>query len=390
MFKRFLKKCSLADYCFRSDIFPTVANRVFWDAFQNDNCIAEAESEMEYAWPTIRASAIMEYKKSGDRLIMENVHFDRRNHLVLFALAELKENKGRFLSQIVDGLFAICEESYWGLSAHWIRGAKNIPTPAEPYIDLFAAETAEQLTMVTALLREPLATFCPEILDRVAYELEIRIKHPYLTHYDYWWMGYHKKVNNWNPWILSNLLTVFLLTEKNERRLHRALEKMLEEIQTYYDSMPADGGCDEGPGYWGRAGASLFEFLYQLKVSTDGAIDFFGDEKIRAIATYLQKAHTVADFFANVADAHFGSHAGSMPLLFGFARETKQSALMNFSAAVYRDRSKHCAPLHHGIRTMRRLIYHAEFLQEMERYPPFSDTPTLAQATLLCGWLGQK
>ena len=64
-------------------------------------------------------------------------------HLSLFALAELIENKGRFLPQIVNGIFAICEESFWGLSAHWADEIpKNVPTPADHYIDLFAGETA--------------------------------------------------------------------------------------------------------------------------------------------------------------------------------------------------------------------------------------------------------
>ena len=56
----------------------------------------------------------MEYKKSGDRLIMEDVHFDRRNHLVLFARAELKENKGRFpllpIYAIAYGVWRFCIE----------------------------------------------------------------------------------------------------------------------------------------------------------------------------------------------------------------------------------------------------------------------------------------
>ncbi|MBQ8344849.1 MAG: heparinase II/III family protein [Clostridia bacterium] len=370
MFQQFLKEAVFSDYVFRSDFFPDISDRSFWNGFQNETCVSIAEAELEYGWPVIKATDFMEFKKSGNRKIMETIHFDRRNHLVLFALAELKENKGRFLPQIVNGLFTTCEETFWGLSAHWPdkhHELGNIHRPDEPYIDLFAAETAEHLAMIITLIGKPLADFCPEILDRVEYELERRIQAPYLLHRGWGWIGYsHKRPNNWNPWILSNLLTVFLLTEKNERRLHRALTKMFTEIQFYYDALPADGGCDEGPGYWSRAGASLFEFLYQLKQATDGALNLFDDQKLGRIAAYLKKVHVAADYFVNVADAHAKGCADMMPMLFGFAEETGQENLMNFSAAVYQERTSTADPLSYTHRTLRRLVYHSQFLRKMQ------------------------
>jgi hypothetical protein len=197
MFKKYLNEHSLDGYHFNSEIFPSVSDREFWENFQNDTCITEAEKEIEYNWPIIKATDFMEFKKSGNRTVMEKIHFDRRNHLVLFALAELEENKGRFIPAIVNGLFTVCEESFWGLSAHYFMKLENIPSPEHPYIDLFAAETAEHLAMIVTLLRRPLLAFCPEIIDRVEYELDRRIKAPYESRYDFGWMGYRgKRVNN--------------------------------------------------------------------------------------------------------------------------------------------------------------------------------------------------
>ena len=369
MFNRFLKENDFSCYDFSSDLFPTVDNREFWESFQNKTYVREAEKELDYNWPIIKATDFMEFKKSGNRKIMEDIHFSRRNHLVLFVIAELTENKGRFLPQIVNGLFTICEESYWGISAHYINDPENIPSPKYPYIDLFAAETAEHLSMTLKLLRGPLLGFCPEIVDRVEYELDRRIKTPYESRFDFWWMGYKAtSVNNWNPWILSNILTVFLLTEPNIRRTQNAVKKMLSEIQHYYKSIPDDGGCDEGTSYWDRAGASLFEFLYQLKCATNGKLDFFGDEKIKLIADYMKKMHITSDIFVNVADAHAVGKSKFMVLLYGFARETKQKDLMNFSVVAYRERTSFADPLAYKNRTIRRLIYSSEFLREMEAY----------------------
>ena len=372
MFKNFLKGHPLSDYSFSSNIFPSIEDRDFWESFQNDSCINEAEAELDYTWPIIKATDFMEFKKSGNRTIMENIHFDRRNHLVLFALAELKENKGRFIPQITNGVFAICEESFWGLSAHMPHHSykvEDIPLPYDNYIDLFAAETAEQLSMVYKLLEKPLADFCPQILERIDYELDRRIRSVYLDRHDFGWMGYtNSRVNNWNPWILSNILTVFLLTENNRHKLLRALEKIFTEAQFYYNSLPADGGCDEGPHYWGRAGASLFEIVYQIKCATDGNIDLFDDGKLGFIAAYMKKAHMVADIFVNVADAHANGFANGLIMLFGFAKQLKQDDLMNFAAGAYRQRTNLSDPLSHKLRTMRRLVYNSVFLKEIDKY----------------------
>lgn len=373
MFQNFLEEHSLSEYRFSSDIFPTVNDREFWNAFQNEECVALAESELEYSWPVIKATDYMEFKKSGNRDIMQKPHFDRRHHLTLFSLAELKENKGRFLPQIVNGLFAICEESFWGISAHYMRkdgSVDNIPTPTDPFIDLNAAETAELLAMVTFLLHDKLSDFCPKIIERVEYEIDYRIKKQYEERTDFHWLGHKRRPNNWLPWILSNVLTVFLVTEKDEIRLRTAIKKILLEIQKYYDAIPEDGGCDEGPIYWNHAGASLFQLLYLLKESTKGALDFFGDEKIKRIAAYLKKAHVIKDYFVNVADAHAGGHGSLAIMLFGYARETKQTDLMNFSAALYRERTEQTSPLNHTrLSSMRRFIYTSQFLMEMENYP---------------------
>ena len=370
MFHSFLNTHDLYQIRFHSELFPGVEDRAFWESFPNTSCVALAEAAMDYSWPVIKATDFMAFKQSGDRSVMERLHFDRRVHLALFVLAELKENKGRFLPQIVNGLFAICEESYWGLSAHCLEHhfeRPSIPTPAEPYIDLFAAETAEHLALTVTLLRAPLLDFCPEILDRVGYELNRRIKEPYESRFDFAWMGHRgKRVNNWNPWILSNILTVFLLCEQDDRRRARAVRKILWDGQSYYDAIPADGGCDEGPHYWHQAGASLFELVYQLKASTDGEIDLFSDEKLQNIARYMQKAHLAGDLFVNVADAHAVGLGSAMPLLYLFAEEIGDESLMNFSTAVYRGASVGEDPVSHVTQTLRRMIYQSRAIGKME------------------------
>ena len=337
MFKTFLKNHDLSEYNFSTDFFPTVADREYWNNFKVEGLIENAESYLDYPWPIISATAFMEFKRSGDRLAMENIHFERRRALSSLVFGELCENRGRFLPQIVNGIYAICEETFWGVSAHWYPEGKNgnLQDPREPYIDLFAAETAENLVMAYHFLREPLSEYCPEILDRIEYEIERRIKIPYLTHEDFWWMGYIRRPNNWNPWILSNLLSVFLICEPDEEKLRAAIFKMLNEIQNYYNALPEDGGCDEGPGYWSRAGASLFEFVYELKLASGGVLDLFDNEKLRGVAAYMKKVHIKDASFVCVADGTSAQKSALGPFIYAFGRETGQSDLEALGAEVY-------------------------------------------------------
>lgn len=337
MFKAFLEKHSLSEYDFGSKLFPDISDREYWVNFKVDGLIEAAESYLGYSWPTITASSFMAFKKYGDRKCMENLHFARRTALSSLVFGELCENKGRFIEDIVNGLFAICEETFWGLSAHWYKEIGNIPHPESPYIDLFAAETAEHVAMTYHLLKAPLSEYCPEIIDRIEYELERRIKKPYLECRDFYWMGYidtGRPPNNWNPWILSNILSVYLLTECDKTRLASAIEKMFVEIDFYFCGLPADGGCDEGPSYWGRAGASLFEFIYELKQATGGKLDIFDNEKLRGVPSYMKKVHIKNADFICVADCTVAPKTNLGPFIYAFGKETNQADVVSLGKEV--------------------------------------------------------
>ena len=400
MFKTFLSEHSFSEYEITPDVYPTIDEREYWDNFGGERFIRYAEAEISYDWPIITASSVMAFKKSGNRTVMEDIHESRRVHFVNFVFAELCENKGRFIPQIVDGMYAICEETYWGLSAHWFSAAhiKNLPKPepTEQFLDLFSSETAEHLVMAVTMLRRPLLEYCPEIVERVYYELDRRIKTPYLEHTDFWWMGGDeidsnrglptRRLNNWTPWIISNVLAVFALTEGGGERMSRALAKTFTEMERYFLLQPEDGGCDEGPAYWQRAGVSLFEFVYQLKLHTSGAIDLFDDEKLGRIAAYIQKLHTVSGKCANVADSKHVSRSYMMPLLFGFAKETGQPSLMNFAAALYKLEAPQYITVELGNSTVRRLILSHNFINEINdfdvTYPLHTDTECLPNLEL--------
>ena len=56
------------------------------------------------------------------------------------------------LTDILDGLFLICEETTWAISAHLDTGSDPLPDVEKPMLDLFAAQSG----MIIALCRQTL------------------------------------------------------------------------------------------------------------------------------------------------------------------------------------------------------------------------------------------
>jgi hypothetical protein len=112
-----------------------------------------------------------------------------------------------------------------------------------------------------------------------------------------------KWVNNWNPWICSNWLTANLLVEQDPARRASVTAKILRCLDRFIASYPSDGGCDEGPSYWSRAGASLLDCLETLHAATRGAMDFYDEPLVREMARYIQRMNIDRNWFVNFADA---------------------------------------------------------------------------------------
>ncbi len=372
MFRNWLKENKIENFDFSGELFPKAKNRKFWESKFQEEYVTDAEELIGCDWPIIRATAYMEFFKSGDRTCHENPHFARRRALGSLVMGEVMEYKGRFLPDIVDGLFAICEETYWGVSAHALplihKEAENLPNITSHVIDLFAAETAELISVTYYLLYDELYDFCPEILDRIEYEMNTKIIHPYSNRKDYWWMGYNGPTNNWNVWIISNILTVFLLMPTTKTVFYNGIAKMLFEINTYYASMPSDGGCDEGASYWNMSGGKLFEFCEQMYLATNGAINFYGDQKIQNIGKYIYSVYIGNGYVTNFADGSPNLSGGMEYILYMFGKRTGDNRLSAL-AGEFSGRHTHTA----RINQMKRKVYTCIYKDEILDLPKFSD-----------------
>ena len=152
--------------------FPKISNREAWSKLDSDEMkliVKQAEGYLNYNFQGIPATVMLLFQRTGDRLEHEKYSFTKRKVLSFLLLAEAYENKGRFMDQIVNGVWSICEESYWGIPAHlnqWHAGS-GLPDVSDPYVDLFAAETAAMLSWIDYFVGDKLDAISPQIRTRI-------------------------------------------------------------------------------------------------------------------------------------------------------------------------------------------------------------------------------
>lgn len=264
--------------------------------------IQQGEEALEYVFQPISGTLMMEFQRSGTRSKHRSVSYVKRNKLVHMILAESIEGKGRFTEAIFNGVWSICEESYWGVPAHISR--TGLPDVNNPYVDLHSAETAAVLALADYFVGDKLDLINPQIRKRIYVETDKRIFSPLLNESNkYGYMSKTEPVNNWNPWIMSNWLMSSLLLESDElRRQEMAYHSMLG-LDSFFNSLGEDGGSDEGPSYWFGAGGSATDYLDLMKKSTSGRIDIFDELLIQNMSSYIYKTHISDRYFVTFADS---------------------------------------------------------------------------------------
>ncbi len=320
--------------------WPKFSDRAVWEGLPEQvrkDLIANGEKYLDYEWPDLPATLFLEYAREGNRSRYEQQHFARRYALTNLLIAECVEGKGRFLDDLANGVWALCEESFWGVPAHVgaQRAGSGLPDPAEPVVDLFAAETGESLAWTYYLLGEQLDRVSPMMCKRIHYEMDRRILTPCFEREDFGWMGFKGgRVNNWNPWCNASWLTCTLLVEPDETRRIASVAKVVRSLDHFLDVYADDGGCDEGPGYWSRAGASLLDCLELLHDATNGAIDVYDRPLIQEIGRYLYRVHIADDYFVNFADASAKAHPPA-ELVWRYGKRISDDGLASFGGYLH-------------------------------------------------------
>jgi hypothetical protein len=319
--------------------FPPAADREGWDALLASDVnrereryvVKRAEALLGRPWPELSAVRFMDFARNGNRTRFQDDYFARRENLAVLVLAECLEHRGRFMDEIANGIWAISEETTWALPAHVPRRPGDVlPRLDIETVDLFAAETAMTLATTRYLLRDELDRVSPILAERVKSEVLRRVVEPveasdHFGHAD--WLDGH---NNWSPWCSSNVLGAGMLILDDPVRLARLCERLMTVVDRFIDKYQADGGCDEGPSYWGEASGQMLLFLELLHSRTSGWVDIYGQPKIAAMGLFILRDHLAGPWFLNFADADAKSLI-SAGKVYRFGERVHSPAMMNLA-----------------------------------------------------------
>lgn len=345
--------------------FAKASDRDAWN-FLNETwkneCIELGKTYKGFSFYGLNATEFMELSINGNRTNYENRLFEKRKALSALVIAECIEYRGEYISDIINGIFSICEESAWFLPAHntYIRDAVQLPLPdaINPVLELFSCETGAILATAMYLLEDELNKVSPFIAKRIRYELNHRIFEPYLNCH-FWWMGEgDERMCNWTIWCTQNvLISAFLYnasdngssvnnssdgsTIDNNNLSNDTLEKIIfkaaKSTDYYLKDFGEDGCCDEGAQYYRHSALCLYNVLDILNCVLNGTYDeLYSNPKIINMAIYIMNMHVAGPYYFNFADCSpVAGRSGAREFL--FAKAINNPEMMRYAATDFFD-----------------------------------------------------
>ena len=324
--------------------YPAYADRNAWETLlcgNVDYLVSGGEKYLDYVWQSVPASAYLAFERTGERVVMEAPLSANRLALNTLLLAELAEGKGRFMDQIINGVWHLAHMPSWVLSAHLPRQSskRSLPDPAEQIIDLVSGPTGAQMAVAWHFFKDEFDKVDPVISRVVRGAVKKNILDPYFNpdvQRANWWKAFDittlNHVNNWNTWCNADVMLCFLLMEDDQMRLDTALEHSVKSVDKFLAYVKADGACEEGPAYWGHAAGKLYDYLQIMYDASGGALSLFEDPQVRSMGEYISRTAVKDGWVVNFADA--SANLGyPVALIYNYGKATGSMELQDF--AVY-------------------------------------------------------
>jgi len=357
--------------------YPDYKDRKGWDQLTSgvkSEIIQKGEAALNYEWKVVKATDYLEFDRSGSRQIMEIPMGANVTALSDLVLAELAEGKGRFMDQIVNGVWNSCEMTSWVLSAHVSREQKEktaLPSFKENIIDLTSGDFGAFMSWTYFFLKDEMDKVQPLVSERLRKNLQERILDPYMNRSNFWWQAFNATpktmVNNWNPWCNFDVLTSFLLLENDPDKLAAAVSRTMTSVDQFINYYHSDGACEEGPSYWGHAPGKLYDYLQILYTATGGKVSIFDQSIIKNMGEYIAKSYVGKGWVVNFADAS-AKGGGEPGMIFRYGKAVESQEMQQFAAYLYERDGKvnHFNAGRDLFRTMENLKYQ----NELEKVKP--------------------
>ena len=360
--------------------YPAYSDREGWNSLLNDEdrqtLINTGEKMLDYKWQVIRATDYLEYERSGERNIMQNPYEANRKAINVLMMAELAEGKGRFIDQLINGVFFSCEMTSWVLSAHLPRQStkRSMPDWREQIIDLGSGNYGSMLAWVYYFFHDTFDKADPVISLRLRHELQERILDPYMENDREWWMAFYWKpgeiINNWNPWCNSNVLQCYLLLENDRDKLTDAVWRTMQSVDKFINFVKSDGACEEGTSYWGHAAGKMYDYLQILSDGTNGKVSLFNNPMIRRMGEYISRSYVGDGWVVNFADAS-ARGGGDAPLIYRYGRAVGSEEMMQFAAYLLKGKRPTIPLGNDAFRTLQCVLLN----KELEQTKPAHNVP---------------
>lgn len=364
--------------------YPDYKDRLCWEKISDvtrQSIITEGEKYLGFEWPLVSATSYLDYAITGKRDGAQRIIQLRIKVLRALVFAELIEGHGRFLNDIINGVFSFCEQTTWEVPSRFylygFEGSVSNPTTilpdiTNPIIGLTSSDIAADLAWVLYFFREEFNNVSPIISQRLKQEIETKILIPYYKRNDYWWItGWGEgRVNNWTPWCNLNILTCILLVEKDPVKRLDGIYKTMGSVDIFINSYPEDGGCSEGPSYWAHAAGKMYQYLNLLKNSSQGRLDLFNNELIKNMGRYIYRVYIGNENnYINFADAPL--HIQHDPrLIYRYGRSIQDSTMVKFAAHILRNSKNRIVVAKSSIGEVLENIFNLDEWQQVEPEEP--------------------
>jgi len=362
--------------------YPAYTNRAGWNQLSGKfraAQIEEGKKYLDYEWKVVKATDYLEFEKSGSRTIMEAPFGANSSALSALVLAELCEGQGRFIPQIINGVWVFSEMSSWALSAHlgaYQTSKRALPDYQEHVIDLTVGDIGSLLSWTHYFFKEPFDKVNPSIAKRLKQTLQERVLDTYMQRSDFWWQAFNLKpgamVNNWNPWCNFNVLTCFLLIEDNPEKLAAGVYRTMVSVDEFINYTKTDGACEEGPSYWGHAAGKLYDYLQLLSYATNGRVSIFDQPIIKNMGEYIANSYVGDGWVVNFADAS-AKGGGNADLIYRYGKAVNSETMLHFAAYLHQKKSSSVINAGRDLfRALEEMSYHDELAKTTPGLPAYT------------------
>ena len=321
--------------------FPAYNDRAGWEKVMGswkETFIERGEKALDYRWQVVTATDYLTHNR-GQSQGKADAHIGANLMAIIdLFFAELATGQGRYMDQLMDGTFAMCEVTSWVRSHHLShqKSHRYFPEYDDNAIDLVAGDVGAVMAWVYYYFHEEFDKIEPEISRRLLHELDKRIMTPYLNDTHYGWKGDRfdpekNHLNNWTPWCSINCLQVFALCEKDLDRFAKAAYMSMESVDKYLNNIEGDGCCDEGPTYWYQGPAKNFEYLEFLKWVTGGKVDALGNPMIRRMGEYITTSTIGNGWVVNFSDAS-AKGADNTLIIYNYGKGVDSPLMKHYAA----------------------------------------------------------